>query len=155
MEVYSISSKGGTEWRVLDAVGFEPIASPDGRFIAFVRGDINPVAREDYRGPSNRDIWLLDTKTKKSVSSLVDEAAFMSASLYELRQIINEKGYTEDYQNGENQKGTKKCSEVEIYIQLSKNYMSIIKQLTDLLPRSAPVSEKDQLEEFANAREDN
>ncbi len=65
MEVYSISSKGGTEWRVLDAVGFEPAASPDGRFIAFVRGDINPVAREDYRGPSNRDIWLFDTKTKK------------------------------------------------------------------------------------------
>lgn len=65
MEVYSISSKGGTEWRVLDAVGFEPIASPDGRFIALVRGDINPVAREDYRGPSNRDIWLFDTKTKK------------------------------------------------------------------------------------------
>ncbi|KAF0151258.1 MAG: peptidase S41 [Ignavibacteria bacterium] len=65
MEIYSVSSKGGTEWRVLDAVGFEPIASPDGRFIAFVRGDINPVAREDYRGPSNRDIWLFDTKTKK------------------------------------------------------------------------------------------
>lgn len=65
MEIYSISSKGGTEFRVLDAVGFEPIASPDGRFIAFVRGDINPVAREDYRGPSNRDIWLFDSKTKK------------------------------------------------------------------------------------------
>ncbi|MDP3583282.1 MAG: S41 family peptidase [Ignavibacteria bacterium] len=65
MEIYSISSKGGTEWRVLDAVGFEPIASPDGRFIAFVRGDINPVFREAYRGPSNRDIWLFDTKTKK------------------------------------------------------------------------------------------
>lgn len=65
MEVYSISSNGGTEWRVLDAVGFEPIASPDGRFIAFVRGDINPVFREDYRGPSNRDIWLFDTKIKK------------------------------------------------------------------------------------------
>ncbi len=65
MEVYSISSKGGTEWRVLDAVGFEPIASPDGRFIALVRGDINPVFREAYRGPSNRDIWLFDTKTKK------------------------------------------------------------------------------------------
>jgi hypothetical protein len=78
----------------------------------------------------------LESKTKKSVSSLVDEAAFMAASLYELRQIINEKGYTEEYQNGANQSGTKKCSEVEIYIQLSKNYMSIIKQLTDLLPKN-------------------
>jgi hypothetical protein len=74
----------------------------------------------------------LETKTKKSVSSLVDEAAFMAASLFELREIINEKGYTEEYQNGANQSGIKKCSEVEIYNQLIKNYMSIIKQLTHI-----------------------
>jgi tricorn protease len=64
LEVYSISATGGTESRVLDAVGFDPIQSPDGRFLAFTRGDINPIFREDYRGPSNRDIWLYDTKTK-------------------------------------------------------------------------------------------
>ena len=49
----------------------------------------------------------LDKKTKKAVDSLIDEAAFMAASLYELRQIIDEKGYTEEYQNGANQKGVK------------------------------------------------
>jgi Tol biopolymer transport system component len=70
-EIYSISSKGGTESRVMDVVGFEPITSPDERFIAFVRGDINPIHRKDYRGPSNRDIWLFDTKTKK-YSQLTD-----------------------------------------------------------------------------------
>lgn len=97
----------------------------------------------------------LETKTKKSVSSLVDEAAFMAASLYELRVIINQKGYTEEYQNGENQKGTKKCSEVEIYIQLSKNYMTIIKQLTDLLPKSDMVKVKDDgFEKFVSDRGD-
>ena len=97
----------------------------------------------------------LEGKTKKSVSSLVDEAAFMAASLYELRQIINEKGYTEEYQNGENQRGTKKCSEVEIYIQLSKNYMSIIKQLTDLLPKEPTgKTEGDDFDEFVNGRVD-
>ncbi|HOI28887.1 MAG TPA: S41 family peptidase [Melioribacteraceae bacterium] len=63
-EVYSVSAKGGTEMRILDAVGFDPAYSPDGRFLAFVRGDINPVFREDYKGPSNRDIWLYDTKSK-------------------------------------------------------------------------------------------
>lgn len=63
-EVYAISPKGGTESRVLDAVGFDPVLSPDGRFLAFVRGDINPVARQAYKGSSDRDIWIYDTKNK-------------------------------------------------------------------------------------------
>jgi C-terminal processing protease CtpA/Prc/Tol biopolymer transport system component len=64
LEIYSISGEGGTESRAMDAVGFDPAPSPDGRFIAFTRGDLNPIFREDYRGPSNRDIWLFDTKSK-------------------------------------------------------------------------------------------
>lgn len=63
-EVYSISPKGGTESRFLDAVGFDPVLSPNGRFLAFVRGDINPVARQDYKGSSDRDLWIYDTKNK-------------------------------------------------------------------------------------------
>lgn len=63
-EVYTLSAKGGTESRLLDAVGYDPIQSPDGRFIAITRGDINPIQREEYRGASNRDIWLFDAKAK-------------------------------------------------------------------------------------------
>ncbi len=63
-EVYTISPKGGTESRMLDAVGFDPALSPDGKFLAFVRGDINPVARHAYRGSSDRDIWLYDINNK-------------------------------------------------------------------------------------------
>lgn len=66
-EIYSISSKGGTEFRIMDIVGFEPIMSPDGRFIAFVRGDINPIHRKDYRGPSARTVWLYDIINKKYI----------------------------------------------------------------------------------------
>jgi len=66
-EIYSIPSKGGTEKRILDAVGFEPIMSPDGRFLAFVRGDINPIHRKDYKGSSVRTIWLYDTKNKNYI----------------------------------------------------------------------------------------
>jgi len=63
-EVYSISPNGGTESRLLDAVGHDPSLSPDGRFLVFVRGDINPVARQDYTGSSNRELWLYDFKNK-------------------------------------------------------------------------------------------
>jgi C-terminal processing protease CtpA/Prc/tricorn protease-like protein len=63
-EAYAISPKGGTEYRILDAIGFDPIYSPDGRYIAFVRGDLNPIARQEYKGSSNRDLWLYDTQNK-------------------------------------------------------------------------------------------
>ena len=63
-EVYSISPKGGTESRMLNAVGFDPVLSPDGKMLAFVRGDINPVARHAYKGRSDRDIWLYDINNK-------------------------------------------------------------------------------------------
>ncbi|MBP6023280.1 S41 family peptidase [Ferruginibacter sp.] len=63
-EVYSVSPKGGTEKRIMDVLGYDPVISPNGNFIAFVHGDINPVARQDYRGSSNRDIWMYDTKNK-------------------------------------------------------------------------------------------
>lgn len=99
----------------------------------------------------------LDKKTKRSVDSLMDEAAFMAASLYELRKIIDEKGYTEEYQNGANQKGIKKCSEVEIYNTMIKNYSSVVKQLTDILPKDqekAKATISDGFEEFVNDRDD-
>ena len=98
----------------------------------------------------------MDKKTKKAVDSLVDEAAFMAASLYELREIINEKGYVETYQNGANQKGVKKCSEVEIYNTMIKNYSSVVKQLTDLIPKKQEdVGEvSDGFDDFVNNRDD-
>lgn len=61
--VYSVSDAGGTPTRALDALGDMPAMSPDGRFFAIVRNSCR-LAREDYNGPANRDIWLYDTKTK-------------------------------------------------------------------------------------------
>ncbi len=65
---------------------------------------------------------------------LIENAAFMAVSLEELKQIINEKGYTEEYQNGANQFGVKKSSEVEVYNTMIKNFNQTMKQLCDLLP---------------------
>lgn len=63
-EIYSIAASGGTEQRIADVLGFEPTPSPDGKFMAFVTGGSNPVAREDYIGTANREIWIMNTKTK-------------------------------------------------------------------------------------------
>lgn len=62
-EVYQSSTNGGTPSRAMDAVGLSPAPSPDGRFIAFVRGTCR-TAREAYKGPANRNIWLYDTQDR-------------------------------------------------------------------------------------------
>ena len=68
---------------------------------------------------------------------LIENAAFMAVSLRELQTAINEKGYVEEYQNGANQSGVKKSSEVEVYNTMIKNFNVTMKQLIDLLPESA------------------
>jgi Tol biopolymer transport system component len=64
-EIYGINANGGTETRLLDFEAYDPAYSPDGRFVAVVRGMSNPVFREDYKGAGNREIWIHDTKTQK------------------------------------------------------------------------------------------
>lgn len=102
----------------------------------------------------------MDSKTKKAVHSLIENAAFMAISLEDLQTEINRKGYTETYQNGANQAGVKKSSVVEVYNLLVKNHMGVMKQLADLLPK--PESGKgvggknkdDPFDEFVNNRDD-
>ena len=51
-----------------------------------------------------------------------------------LQAKLEKDGWTSEYQNGQNQWGTKKSPEAETYIALSKNYAAVIKQLTELVP---------------------
>ena len=93
----------------------------------------------------------IEPSKQKTVEKLISNAAFMAASLDELQQIIREKGFTEEYQNGANQYGVKKCSEVEIYNTMIKNYTSVVKQLVDLLPNGAG-SGGDELIDFISGK---
>ena len=90
----------------------------------------------------------IDDKKKEAASSLVTNAAFMTVTLQDLQQEINKKGVTETYQNGANQKGVKKSSAVEVYNTMIKNHVQVIKQLTELLPKSELKQLEDPLEEF-------
>lgn len=93
----------------------------------------------------------IESDKQKTVEKLISNAAFMAESLDELQEIIREKGFTEEYQNGANQFGVKKCSEVEIYNTMIKNYASVIKQLTELLPKGEQ-SEGDELLDFISGK---
>ena len=56
-EIYQVGVKGGTPTRFMDALGYDPVVSPDGTKVAFVRGTCR-TAREAYMGPADRDIWV-------------------------------------------------------------------------------------------------
>lgn len=88
---------------------------------------------EKEKAKLKRSYAKMDAKRKKNVEAMISSAAFMAISLLELEYIINLKGYTEEYKNGANQSGMKKCSEVEIYNNMAKNYLSYMKQLDDML----------------------
>ncbi|MED4599881.1 hypothetical protein P9314_04055 [Paenibacillus validus] len=80
----------------------------------------------------------IPTNTLKAVDSLLKNAAFMTVTLEDLQKKINDEGAVSKYQNGENQWGTKKSPEVEIFNTMIKNHVSIMKQLTDLIPEDPP-----------------
>ena len=79
----------------------------------------------------------LDKNKHDTVLSLINRAAAMSVYLEELEEILNREGYTQEYKNGANQWGIKQSAEVEMYIAMTRNLSTVIKQLADLAPAEA------------------
>ena len=90
----------------------------------------------DERRKDQAGVFPIEAHKNKlqTVESLIKNAAFMAVSLEELQEIINEEGYTVEYQNGANQSGTKQSDAVKTHIAMTKNHAAIIKQLCDLVP---------------------
>ncbi|MCL2215781.1 MAG: hypothetical protein FWB91_02045 [Defluviitaleaceae bacterium] len=90
----------------------------------------------------NRVFKCLDKNKLATVQSLIKAAAFNAVTMDELQEIINVEGYTQEYKNGANQFGIKQSAEVEIYISMTRNQTTIIKQLADLAPPEARKNSK-------------
>lgn len=100
----------------------------------------------------SRIFTKIDAKAKKAVCELINNAAFIGVTLQDLQESINRDGTMTEYQNGENQWGTKKNPDVDTYNTMIKNYASIVKQLTDLLPKEPPKQKDDEFDKFLNSR---
>ena len=96
----------------------------------------------------NKVFANLPKEKLNTAASLIRNAAFMTITLDDLQDEMNKNGVISEYQNGENQWGTKKSPEVEIYNTMIKNHLAIIKQLCDLLPDSQDKSAADELMDF-------
>lgn len=93
---------------------------------------------------------LPDNKKKMS-EHLIKNAAFMSITLEELIEDIKIYGVKETYVNGKDQYGFKESIESKTYNTMVKNYMSIMKQLNDMLPEDKKIDEDDEFEKFNGA----
>lgn len=89
----------------------------------------------------------LEPNKLQTCQALIDRAAFITISLQDLEEQLNETGWVEAYQNGENQSGMKKAAAADVHISLTKNLNAIIKQLLDLVP---PAKKQSKLSEMMN-----
>lgn len=89
----------------------------------------------------------LEPNKLKTCAALIDRAAFITVSLEDLEEQLNESGWVETYQNGENQSGMKKAAAADVHISLTKNLNAIVKQLLDLVP---PAQKSSRLEAMMN-----
>ena len=76
----------------------------------------------------------LEKNKLDTCAALIDRAAFITISLEDLEEQLNETGWVETYQNGERQFGLKKSAAADVHISLTKNLNAIMKQLLDLVP---------------------
>lgn len=60
--MYTVDLDGGTPTKLLDAFANQGVISPDGKYLAFLRGRAD-VFRKHYRGSSNTDIFLYEFDT--------------------------------------------------------------------------------------------
>ena len=91
----------------------------------------------------------MSPERKELARPLIENASFLSVTLEELREEITNNGIKEKYQNGNNQLGFKDSVETRTYNAMLRTYMSIIKQLSDMLP-SGNENEEDDFDRFCD-----
>ena len=89
------------------------------------------------------------------VDGLIRRAAYMRISLEDMENDLDDKGFYELFSQSESQEPYERERPVaRQYQSMNKNYQSIIKQLSDLLPKELPKSEGDDgFESFVMSRD--
>ena len=87
----------------------------------------------------------LEPNKLSTCRALIERAAFITVSLEDLEEQLNEVGFTEYYQNGDKQSGWKKSAAADVHISLTKNLTTITKQLLELVPAAQKKSKLEEL----------
>jgi hypothetical protein len=87
------------------------------------------------------------------VDGLIRRAAYMRVTLEDMEKDLDENGFVEMFTQSEKTEPYERERPVaRLYNTMNKNYQSIIKQLSDLLPKEEPIEEDDGFEDFVMNR---
>lgn len=119
---------------------------------------------DESRGPKikkeERRLRLIYKDVPKQQKSIIDgiikRAAYMLITLEEMEDDLSENGYVEMFSQSEKTDPYERERPVaRLYNTMNKNYQSIIKQLTDLVPKpEVKTSKDDGYDDFVSGRED-
>jgi hypothetical protein len=97
----------------------------------------------------------IDKNKKSLVFTTIDDIAFMTITMQDLRESIVRGGTTAEYKNGENQFGTKQSPDAQLYLQFSQKQTQAMKILIDCLPKTEkPEPKDDGFDKFVQERSD-
>ena len=89
-----------------------------------------------------------DDNIKKIAIPLIENASYMKVELAHLKKYNIKNGIKEFYMNGKGQFGYKESVESKTYNTMMKNYLSVIKQLNDMLPKGETINPNDGFDDF-------
>lgn len=97
----------------------------------------------------------IDENKKKLVITTMEDVAFLTITMQDLRESIIRDGTTVEYKNGENQYGTKQSPDAQLYLQMSQKQTQAMKILIDCMPKSnTQITVKDDgFADFVNGRD--
>ncbi len=101
-----------------------------------------------------RQFSKIDKAKKNLVDTTIEDVAFMTVVMRELRDKIVRDGTTATYKNGANQYGTKQSPDAQLYLQMSQKQTAAMKILIDCLPKmEKPKQEEDGFDTFLQERD--
>lgn len=89
-----------------------------------------------------------EANIKKIATPLIENASYMKVELSHLKKYNIENGIKEFYMNGKGQFGYKESVESKTYNTMIKNYIAVIKQLNEILPKDKTINLDDGFEDF-------
>ncbi len=121
-----------------------------------INEDLTKVERIKKEERRLRRIYKkIDKDNKAIIDGLIQRAAYMRVTLEDYEVDLDEKGYVELFSQSEKTDPYERERPVaRLYNTMNKNYQSIIKQLSDLVPKQEVKPKDDGFDDFISGRED-